>query len=132
MERCMPDIETVADGKRLYVVRQKLRTWNFCALEQNRYEGNIPAESRADLDSHKIKRIVDAALACFVGQIDPAVADSRNEYVATRDLIVQSLMEINPKWNAVHIHKQAIFTELTPQQVCYATSLASAVISPTG
>src|SRR5262245_50557039 len=117
----MADLEPVADGKLLEVLRQLIGARNSRAFEQNGDHGDLSLKCGCDLHTHKIVRIVQAPLSVLIAHLEPVGSNYSEQNAAFGDLLVQSLNEIDTERDAVDVHEQKICPKFICEAIVNAT-----------
>src|SRR5262249_9621588 len=125
----MTDIEPVAEGKLFQFLRQLTRLRHLGAIQQDRDDGNVALEGRPDFDSHKIVRVIQAAVAFFITRIEPVWADHREQHVTLGDLLAEHLDKVDPQRDGVDVHEQEVAAELPFQPIVHSASVAGAIVA---
>lgn len=92
-------------GKRLQCVRKLSGIGYFCSLDQNRNQGFPRPESRFDLESDEVVRIVDASATLFVRHCRPLVSNKNEKYVGKFYFLPYGVYKIFTRRDCVNIHK---------------------------
>ena len=86
-------------------------------------------KGRPDFDSHKIVRVIQAAVAIFITRIEPVGSDNREQHVTLGDLLTEHLDKVDPQRDGVDVHKQEVAAELPFQPIVHSASVARAIVT---
>src|SRR5262245_35466270 len=125
----MTDIEPVAEGKLFQFFWQLTRLRHLGAIQQDRDDRNVALKGRTDFDSHKIVRVIQAAVAIFITRIEPVGSDHREQHVTLGDLLAEHLDKVDPQSDGVDIHEQEVAAELPFQPIMHSASVARAIVA---
>src|SRR5262249_8428110 len=123
------NIEPVAEGKLFQFLRQLIRLRHLGAIQQDRDDGNVALKGRPDFDSHKIVRVIQAAVVIFITRIQPVGSDHREQHVTLGDLLAERLDQVDPQRDGVDVHEQEVAAELSFQPIVHSASMARAIVA---
>ena len=125
----MTDLDRLAAGERLEVVRQFIGARHDRAAHQHRHHADVALQGGAGLEADEVVGIIEPPASCGIGGRRPLVADDDDEHLAGTDRRLDRGDEIDPGLDSLDIHEDAIGTEMRRQAVVDPARIAGRVVT---
>jgi hypothetical protein len=103
---------------------------NWRAVEQDWDYRNLTFKCCRNLNAHEIIGILQAAPPAPVSRIEPSRADYGKQNAAFVDLLAQSADKVLAERDAIHIHEEEVFSQITNEPIVNAPRLRRSVFPP--
>ena len=121
-------LNAVAVGKLLEIIRQLVGARHFCAMDKHRNYRDIPLQGRGSFEPDKIKGVIEAPLAGLILRLGPFSSYDRQEDSTGGHTFVNRFAKIAPGLDGSDIHKDRVFAEVANEIVEEASRFAFRVI----
>ncbi len=113
----MRKFDRVAIGEVLQVVRQRIRLGYGRALDPHGDYRDIATQGGSNLQPNEVIIVFQAALAGFVLDVEPIATHNAEQHVTLGERFFDDLAKIAARRDAVHVHEDAVLTELSDEVV---------------
>jgi hypothetical protein len=96
----------------LQVVGKLIRAGHSRTPHEHWHDRNIPAQSRRQLNTHKIGRIIQAPRSRLISRIEPVLTDYSQQDGARRHPLVDRLPEVLARFDPGNVHEDGALAEV--------------------
>src|SRR5580693_3306252 len=128
----MRNLDGLPAYQRLQAARQIVGLRQACSVDKDGDNPNAAFDGSLDLDSNEVVRIVETTSVVRICRRDPMFSDDGDERVALADPHRKRVDEINAGRDAVHVEKDVLASQRSPQAVIYPAGEPTGVLPTVG
>ena len=125
----MADLNAVAIGQFLEILRKLVGARHPRALDEDRHYGDVAPECRRGFETDEVKGIVESSLTGRILGIEPISANDRQQDATGGNALVNGLAKVSPDLNGRDVHEDRVFAKLSDKVVVQTSRLAFSIIA---